>query len=496
MSAEVTHTSQHPETGALTRRVMGVETEYGITCMDGEVRRLRPDEIAKYLFRPVVDKYSSSNIFIPNASRLYLDVGSHPEYATAECDSLTQLINYEKAGDRIADRMAVDAEATLKREGIGGQVYLFKNNVDSIGNSYGCHENYLVRREVSLKALGRRLMPFLITRQLISGAGMIHHPNPMAKGEGFPLGYCISQRADHVWEGVSSATTRSRPIINTRDEPHADSHRYRRLHVIVGDANMAEPTIALKVGSTLLVLEMIEAEVGLPDMELANDIESIREISRDLTGRVPLKLKDGTTRSALEIQQIVLEHARRWVDQRVETATADGTVLGTSNEEMARVVDLWGRTLEAIDTQDFSQVDQEIDWVIKKKLLDRYQTRGGLELNDPRLAQIDLTYHDIRPGRGLFSVLENRGLIMRWTTDEAITHAVDHAPETTRAHLRGQILKTADKLGAPVTVDWMRHKVNRPEPQVVELGDPFSPVSAEVDQLIAYMHAHADTYRS
>ncbi|WP_293951516.1 Pup--protein ligase [uncultured Corynebacterium sp.] len=475
---------------------MGVETEYGLTCMDGEIRKLRPDEAARYMFRPVVDKYSSSNIFIPNASRLYLDVGSHPEYATAECDNLTQLINYEKAGDVISNRMAVAAEATLAKEGIGGQVYLFKNNVDSIGNSYGCHENYLVRREVSLKALGRRLMPFLITRQLISGAGMIHHPNPMDKGEGFPLGYCISQRADHVWEGVSSATTRSRPIINTRDEPHADSHRYRRLHVIVGDANMAEPTIALKIGSALLVLEMIEADFGLPDMELSNDIESIREISRDLSGRIPLKLKDGTTMSALEIQQIVFEHAQRWLEHRVENIGPDGQIRGTSNEEMARVVDLWGRTLEAIHTQDFSQVDQEIDWVIKKKLLDRYQSRGNLGLDDPRLAQIDLTYHDIRPGRGLFSVLETRGMVKRWTTDEAIAHAVDHAPETTRAHLRGRILKTADKLGAPVTVDWMRHKVNRPEPQFVELGDPFSSISKDAEELITYMESHADSYRT
>ena len=473
-----------------------METEYGLTCMDGEIRKLRPDETARYMFRPVVDKYSSSNIFIPNASRLYLDVGSHPEYATAECDNLTQLINYEKAGDVISNRMAVAAEATLAKEGIGGQVYLFKNNVDSIGNSYGCHENYLVRREVSLKALGRRLMPFLITRQLISGAGMIHHPNPMDKGEGFPLGYCISQRADHVWEGVSSATTRSRPIINTRDEPHADSHRYRRLHVIVGDANMAEPTIALKIGSALLVLEMIEADFGLPDMELSNDIGSIREISRDLSGRIPLKLKDGNTMSALEIQQIVFEHAQCWLGHRVENIGPDGQIRGTSNEEMARVVDLWGRTLEAIHTQDFSQVDQEIDWVIKKKLLDRYQSRDNLRLDDPRLAQIDLTYHDIRPGRGLFSVLETRGMVKRWTTDEAIAHAVDHAPETTRAHLRGRILKVADKLEAPVTVDWMRHKVNRPEPQFVELGDPFSSTSEDAEELITYMESHAESYRA
>ncbi|ALC05856.1 Pup-protein ligase [Corynebacterium deserti GIMN1.010] len=470
---------------------MGIETEYGITYTDGDIRKLRPDEIARTMFRPLVEKYASSNVFISNGSRLYLDVGSHPEYATAECDSLTQLINYEKAGDVIADSMAKTAEGTLAKEGIDGQVYLFKNNVDSVGNSYGCHENYLVGRSMPLKALGKRLMPFLITRQLISGAGRIHHPNPTAKGETFPLGFCISQRADHVWEGVSSATTRSRPIINTRDEPHADSHSYRRLHVIVGDANMAEPSIALKIGSTQLVLEMIEAEVGLPNLELANDIASIREISRDQTGSTLLILKDGGTITALEVQQIVYQHAVAWLEQRPEPE-----ISGTSNDEMRRVLDLWGRMLEAIETQDFSAVDTEIDWVIKKKLLDRYQVRGNLDLGDPRLAQIDLTYHDIRPGRGLFSVLQSRGLIKRWTTDDAIAHAVEEAPMTTRAHLRGRILQAADKLGAPVTVDWMRHKVNRPEPQTVELGDPFATENAEVDQLIEYMLTHAESYRS
>ncbi|MFP7365778.1 Pup--protein ligase [Corynebacterium callunae] len=474
-----------------TRRITGTEIEYGITCTDGEARRLRPDEIARMMFRPIVEKYASSNIFIPNGSRLYLDVGSHPEYATAECDNLTQLINYEKAGDVITDRMAVAAEQTLKKEGIGGQVYLFKNNVDSVGNSYGCHENYLVGRGMPLKSLGRRLMPFLITRQLICGAGRIYHPNPGHKGEEFPLGYCISQRADHVWEGISSATTRSRPIINTRDEPHADSHQYRRLHVIVGDSNMAEPTIALKIGSTQLVLEMIEADFGLPNLELVNDIASIREIARDFTGSTKLALKDGSFISALEIQNLVFEHAKKWLMVRPEPE-----VSGTSNAEIARVLDLWGRMLEAIKTQDFSAVDTEIDWVIKRKLIQRYQDRGGMELGDPRLAQIDLTYHDIRPGRGLFSLLQSRGLIKRWTTDEAIAHAVDNAPETTRAHLRGRILQTADKLGAAVTVDWMRHKVNRPDPQLVELSDPFAVTNPEVDELIAYMEENAASYRN
>lgn len=212
--------------GAFTRRIMGIETEYGITCTaDGGGARLGAEDIARYLFRPVVERHNSSNVFMPNASRLYLDVGSHPEIATAECDSLSQLIAYDRAGDRIVDELARTAEASLADEGIGGQVYLLKNNVDSAGNSYGCHENYLIGRQVVLKTLGLQLLPFLITRQLICGAGSIHQGR-----------YRLSQRADHVWEGVSSATTRSRPIINTRDEPHADSTLYRRLHVIVGDS--------------------------------------------------------------------------------------------------------------------------------------------------------------------------------------------------------------------------------------------------------------------
>lgn len=193
------------------RRIMGIEVEYGIACVADSTKRLGPEETARYMFRPVIEEWGSSNIFHPNASRLYLDVGSHPEIATAECDSLRQLIAYEHAGDRIVDQLAIDAEANLARDGIGGQVYLFKNNLDTVGNSYGCHENYLVSRDVVLKHLGRDILAFLITRQLIAGAGHI------VDGK-----FQLSQRADHVWEGVSSATTRSRPIINTRDEPHAD----------------------------------------------------------------------------------------------------------------------------------------------------------------------------------------------------------------------------------------------------------------------------------
>ena len=201
-------------------------------------------------------------------------MGSHPEYATAECDSVTQLLNYDKAGELLYNRLATEAEQALADDRVGGNVFLFKNNVDSKGNSYGTHENYLISRELALKSFGTQLLPFMITRQLICGAGMVK------KGR-----FVISQRADQVWEGVSSATTRTRPIINTRDEPHGDSHRFRRMHVIVGDSNMSEPSFALKVGSTLLVIEMLEAGFDLPDFTLDNAIEHIREIAADPTGQ-------------------------------------------------------------------------------------------------------------------------------------------------------------------------------------------------------------------
>lgn len=464
------------------RRIVGVETEYGITAVTGDGgRTLSPDEIARYLFRPIVSRYASSNIFTPNGSRLYLDVGSHPEIATAECDSLTQLLNHEQAGDRMVDDLARQAEDALAADGIDGRVYLFKNNVDSVGNSYGCHENYLVGRHLPLRSLGKQLLPFMITRQLICGAGMVGRA-----GGGYGAGFVISQRADQVWEGISSATTRARPIINTRDEPHGDSERFRRMHVIVGDSNMSETTFALKVGSTLLVLEMVEAGVPLPDFEMDNPIGHIRDIARDMTGSTPLLLKSGGTVTALEVQEATLAAATAWLEERPDEGTPTG--------ELRRVVDLWARQLEAIRTQDFSRVDREIDWVIKLNLLNRYRERVGEDWTHPKLAQVDLAYHDIRPGRGLFPLLEARGLVDRWTDDAAIERAVGTPPETTRAHLRGRFIAAAEELGAPVTTDWVHLKVNGPEARVVELLDPFQPVDERVDHLLAYVEENAGAY--
>jgi proteasome accessory factor A len=234
------------------------------------------------LFRRVVSWGRSSNVFLRNGSRLYLDVGSHPEYATAECDDIEQLVAQDRAGERILEGLLVDAERRLREEGIAGEIFLFKNNTDSAGNSYGCHENYLVARMGEFGRLADALLPFLISRQIIAGAGKVLQT---------PRGsvFCVSQRAEHVWEGVSSATTRSRPIINTRDEPHADAERFRRLHVIVGDSNMSETTTMLKVGSADLVLRMLEEGGSIRDMSLENPIRAIREISHDRKGHGPAR---------------------------------------------------------------------------------------------------------------------------------------------------------------------------------------------------------------
>jgi len=450
----------------MQRRIFGIETEFGVTCTFHGQRRLSPDEVARYLFRRVVSWGRSSNVFLRNGSRLYLDVGSHPEYATAECDSLTQLVTHDKAGERILEDLLVDAERRLADEGIGGDIFLFKNNTDSAGNSYGCHENYLVGRAGEFSRIADVLLPFLVTRQLICGAGKVLQT---------PRGavYCLSQRAEHIWEGVSSATTRSRPIINTRDEPHADAERYRRLHVIVGDSNMSEVSTLLKVGTANLVLEMVEIGVHFRDFTLDNPIRAIREISHDLSGRRPVRLAGGREASALDIQHEYYARAVEHVGRRGSDPITD------------RVLELWGRTLDAVTKKDLSLIDREIDWAIKYKLLDRYQRKHDLELSSPRIAQLDLAYHDIRRGRGVFDLLQRKGLVDRVTDDGEIEAAKDTPPQTTRAKLRGDFIAAAQSAGRDFTVDWVHLKLNDQAQRTVLCKDPFRSVDERVERLIA-----------
>jgi proteasome accessory factor A len=452
----------------MDRRIFGLENEYGVTCTFRGQRRLSPDEVARYLFRRVVSWGRSSNVFLKNGARLYLDVGSHPEYATPECDDITELVTHDKAGERTLEGLLMDAERRLREEGIAGDIYLFKNNTDSAGNSYGCHENYLVGRHGEFSRLADVLIPFLVTRQIICGAGKVLMT---------PRGavYCVSQRAEHIWEGVSSATTRSRPIINTRDEPHADAERFRRLHVIVGDSNMSEATTLLKIGTTDLVLRMIEAGVVMRDLTLENAIRAIREVSHDVTGRKAVKLANGREASALDIQQEYFTKARDFVARRGGDATTE------------RVLELWERTLKAVDSGDLSLVDRDIDWVIKHQLIERYRDKHDLALSSPRIAQIDLAYHDVSRKRGLYYLLERRGAVERVTTDLKIFEAKSVPPQTTRARLRGDFIRKAQEKRRDFTVDWVHLKLNDQAQRTVLCKDPFKSVDDRVEKLIASM---------
>ena len=452
----------------MDRRIYGLENEYGVTCTFRGQRRLSPDEVARYLFRRVVSWGRSSNVFLKNGARLYLDVGSHPEYATPECDDLVDLVTHDKAGERTLEGLLMDAERRLREEGIAGDIYLFKNNTDSAGNSYGCHENYLVGRHGEFSRLADVLIPFLVTRQIVCGAGKVLQT---------PRGavYCVSQRAEHIWEGVSSATTRSRPIINTRDEPHADAERFRRLHVIVGDSNMSETTTLLKIGTTDLVLRMIEAGIVMRDLTLENAIRAIREVSHDMTGRRRIKLANGREASALEIQLEYYAKARDFVQRRGADAVAE------------RVLELWERTLQAVETGDLDKVDREIDWVTKLNLIERYRAKHDLPLSSPRIAQIDLAYHDVNRRRGLYYLLERKGAVDRVTTDLRIFEAKSVPPQTTRARLRGDFIKKAQEKRRDFTVDWVHLKLNDQAQRTVLCKDPFRSVDDRVEKLIASM---------
>ena len=450
----------------MQRRIFGIENEYGVTCTLRGQRRLSPDEVARYLFRRVVSWGRSSNVFLGNGARLYLDVGSHPEYATPECDSVHDLVVHDKAGERILEQLLTSAEERLGDEGIHGDIYLFKNNTDSAGNSYGCHENYCTTRKDDFSAYGEVLIPFLVSRQIYAGAGKVLQT---ARG----AMYCVSQRAEHIWEGVSSATTRSRPIINTRDEPHADAERYRRLHVIVGDSNMSEYTNFLKVGACALMLRMLEEpQVVLRDMTLENPIRAIREISHDMTCTRRVRLANGREVSALDIQSEYLNRAIRFAEHHELT----------DQEQLA--LDMWEHCLTTI-ADDPLKLDREIDWVIKYKLIESYRERHGIELNDAKVALVDLQYHDVSRDRGLFYRMQKRGMVERMVTDEEISHAVEHPPETTRARLRGEFIRRAKEQKRDYTVDWVHLKLNDQAQRTVLCKDPFKAHDERVEKLIA-----------
>jgi proteasome accessory factor A len=449
----------------MRRRIFGLENEYGVTCTLRGQRRLSPDEVARYLFRRVVSWGRSSNVFLENGARLYLDVGSHPEYATPECDSLYDVIAHDRAGERILEGLVYSAERRLEDEGIRGQIYLFKNNTDSAGNSYGCHENYLVGRHGDFQKIIDTLIPFFVTRQIYAGAGkLLQTP----RGTVFSL----AQRAEHIWEGISSATTRSRPIINTRDEPHADAERYRRLHVIAGDSNMSEYVAYAKLGTTMALLQMLEDDIVFRDLSLENPIRAIREISHDMSCRRRVRLANGREMSALDVQWEYLDRALRYSRTTGFPREVEDAIL------------MWEKLLTGLEKDPMS-LHREVDWVAKYRLIEKYQARHDLALSDPRLALLDLSYHDVARERGLYHLLERRGEMERVVTDERVERAMTEPPQTTRARLRGEFIKAAKARKRDFTVDWVHLKLNDQAQRTVLCKDPFKSMDDRVEKLIA-----------
>ena len=459
------------------RRIVGIETEYGITCAATEGKPpLDAEQAARRLFMPVVNRHRSSNVFLGNGGRLYLDVGSHPEYATAECDYLADLLAQDVAGQEIFSDLVTTTNQQLPADGINGQIHLLKNNRDSQGNSCGCHENYLLHRSADFMGMADALITFFITRQILVGAGMVDE-------EG---GYHFSQRADKMYDPISAATTRARPIINTRDEPLADSSQYRRMHVIVGDSNICEATTALKVGMTIALLDAIDCSLSVSDLAITDPMSAIREINADLTGRAPLKLKTGGHLDAVEIQKRIY--------QRVMNTLSDAGELEATRERVTvgdfDPLELWGRTLKCFENENFQAVESEIDWVIKQNLLEQSAQRHQVSMNSPLIARLDLAYHDITSA-GLAPALRQAGLMRQLLTSEQIEAAKTYPPRTTRANMRGRILREAEQLRRDVSVDWIHVRIDESKMPTVMLGDPFASEGEILDKLLVELHERA-----
>lgn len=455
----------------IPRRVMGIETEYGITCasMNGGTPPLDPEESAQRLFRPVIAQSRSTNTFLGNGARLYLDVGSHPEYATAECDSVDDLLANDRAGELLFADLAAQANTSLESEGLAGRIHLFKNNLDAEGNSFGCHENYLVRRRPDYRSRISSMVPYFVTRQICTGAGHL------ARGDDGSVRYEFSQRARQMWDAISSASTRSRPMINTRDEPHGDAEKYRRMHVIVGDSNIAQTTTALKVAATEAILIMIEDGGILPNLALAEPMEAIRATSADLSGQTPLELESGGTTTPIDIQRRTRDAALNHLDRK-------GYEL---DETRTYLLDLWGRAIDAVDSGDHSGIVTEIDWAAKLNLFSRYCDRGGLTFADPRIARLNLAYHDIT-ANGLRGSMEQGGLLRTLLPEGIAERAMTVPPQTTRAKIRGEFVSRAQDGRRDYMADWMNLRLMEAQgARSVVLKDPFATVDEAADSLMA-----------
>jgi proteasome accessory factor A len=363
------------------------------------------------------------NTVLTNGARYYVD-HAHPEYSTPECSDALELVCADKAGERILARSMLAARRLTEP---GQEIVVYKNNSDGKGNSYGTHENYLVDRAVPFAALVRNLLPWFVSRQVFTGAGKVGSENGASA-----VDYQISQRADFFEEEVGLETTLKRPIVNTRDEPHADPQQYRRLHVIAGDANLCEVATFLKVGTTAIVLAMIEDGFIAKDLSIVGPVAAVRTVSHDPTCRATVELLDGGRITAVELQWEFLRLAQKYADETGLDACGGDDVGGT-------VLSRWESVLGALE-RDPMTLDGQLDWVTKRSLFGAYMDRDGLEWSDPKLSLLDLQYHDVRPDRSLYEKLVRAGKVERLVEEDDVHLAMTVPPSSTRAYFRGECL--------------------------------------------------------
>jgi proteasome accessory factor PafA2 len=482
------------------RRVMGTEVEYGISVQGDpaanpmvassqlvnayaaatlKARRARWDyeeetplrdargfDMSRRMADPsqlTDDDLGMANVILTNGARLYVD-HAHPEYSGPEVTTPLDVVRWDKAGERVM----LDA-ARMAAAGGGPSLVLYKNNTDNKGASYGAHENYLVRRETPFARIVHQLTPFFVSRQVVCGAGRVGLGQ-----QGREHGFQISQRADFFEVEVGLETTLKRPIINTRDEPHADPERYRRLHVIIGDANLAEVSTYLKVGTTSLVLAMIEDDFLDVDLGIHEPVKSLRAVSHDPTLRHLLTLRDGRRLTAVQLQMEYLDLARKYVADRPDSDDA----------ETIDLLDRWESVLTRLE-RDPMECARELDWVAKLQLLESYRDRDGIGWEHAKLHLIDLQYSDLRPDKGLYQRLVAAGRIERLVDEDLVEQAIHQPPEDTRAYFRGRCLeKYADSVAAASWDSVIFDLPGRTSLQRVPTIEPLRGTRAHVGDLI------------
>ena len=464
-------------------KVMGIETEYGIITRGVEdhnpilassvlinsfgsprLRKVRWDYEEESPLRdargferpslePLEDEGGLVSVILDNGARYYVD-HAHPEYSTPECTNARDLVIHDKAGERV---LAESIRASWRVMQPNQSILVYKNNSDGKGNSYGCHENYLMSRATPFPMIVRYLTPFLVTRQIFTGSGKVGSEGINARHN---VAFQLSQRADFFEVEVGLETTFKRPIINTRDEPHADPEKYRRLHVIIGDANMSEVATFLKVGTTALILKMIEDDFISADLSLAEPVAALKAISADPTCRATVALSDGRTVRAVDLQWEFLDWARKYLAEReIDPVTAE-------------VMSRWEQVLAAIET-DPMVADRQLDWVAKLRLIEAYRDRRGLSWDDSKLALVDLQYHDVRMDKSLYYKLLEQGQMERLVSEEDVLRAVSEPPADTRAWFRGQALRRFSASIATASWDAIVFDVGRHALQKIPMLEPL-----------------------